>query len=159
MPTSAVHPASRLDDEFQATQRLVEILKQEQSQLAGADIDGLTALTEEKSKAVAQLSELALARHHALSAAGYPASEVGMQQWVDTGTAGNTGISKKWNELLAAMRAAKEMNRTNGVLIGTHLGRNQAALNVLQTNPQSGNLYGPDGQSSVRPAGRGVVIG
>jgi flagellar biosynthesis protein FlgN len=158
MSKPASHPASQLDQEFQAAQRLVEILKQEQLHLIGADIDGLTALTDEKSKALAQLAELAQSRHQSLTAAGFSGSESGMQKWIEAPGHG-AAAGKTWNELLAAMRAAKDMNRTNGVLINTHLGRTQAALNVLHANPQGAGLYGPDGQSSVRPVGRGLVLG
>lgn len=162
MPTSAANRATsvaaQLLQETEATERLVAMLKQEQEHLINADIERLTALAEEKSKAVSQLSELATLRHRRLAEAGLPANEEGMQHWI-TRLAPNAPALAAWSRLLELMSSAKELNRTNGVLINSHLARNQTALNVLQRSAQGGEFYGPNGQASVKPAGRGLVVG
>ena len=56
-------------------------------------------------------------------------------------------------------RQAKEINRVNGLLISSHIARNQSALNVLRVQTGSGNFYGPDGQATARGVGRGLVVG
>lgn len=161
MPSSAAYPAAQLAEECQLASHLVALLQQEQACLIQADIDGLTGLTEQKSKAVATLSELAAARHHSLASLAFPANETGMQQWLST--ASPTSREKRsWEELLEKMQAAKELNRTNGILIHTHMARNQSALHVLHGNAphaQGSTLYGPNGQSTAKPVGRGLVVG
>src|SRR3990167_8903191 len=139
-------PAHSLNEEQQEANRLLQVLKQEQALLIGADIDQLAALTEQKAKIVARMTELASGRHRALGAAGFDAAESGMKAWLARAPA-PSAIAKSWNELLELARAAKEMNRTNGVLINRQMTRNQDALSVLQGNRQGGNLYGPNGQS------------
>ncbi len=152
------HPAAHLVEEIEAADRLVALLKQEQEYLIKADIEGLTALTEEKAKAVSAMSELATARHRSLASAGLPATEEGMQQWMKS-VAPTAPAGRSWSRLLDRMRSAKELNRTNGILITTHLSRNQSALNVLQQNVRGDAFYGPNGQATVKPSGRGLVVG
>lgn len=154
----ASNPATHLAQEIEAADRLVALLKQEQEHLIKADIDGLTALTDEKTRAVSAMSELAMARHRSLASAGLNATEEGMQQWIK-GVASTAPASRAWSRLLELMRSAKELNRTNGILINTHLSRNQAALGVLQQNTKGGEFYGPNGQATVKPTGRGLVVG
>jgi flagellar biosynthesis protein FlgN len=162
MPISAASRASnaaeQLQQEIDTTEALVAMLKQEQEHLINADIEHLTALAEEKSKVVSQLSELAMARHRRLAEAGLPANEEGMQRWMKR-LAPNAPALAAWSRLLELMSSAKELNRTNGILINSHLARNQTALNVLQRSAQGGEFYGPNGQASVKPAGRGLVVG
>lgn len=151
-------PADSLEAEVRIAHALLTVLQQEQAHLIDASIPELETLTQEKSSLVAQLSSLAASRHEALAATGYQATESGMQYWMETRA--EAVVADTWQTLLDAMRAAQEMNRTNGLLITTHLGHNQASLNVLQSkDSDSGNLYGPSGHASTRLAARGLIIG
>lgn len=155
---ATMSPVSGLKAELQSAHDLLTLLQQEQSQLIEANISELETLTEKKSHLLTQLSRLAASRHAALADNGYQATESGMQYWIDTKAA--TAIANTWQTLLSAMRDAQEINRTNGLLINTHLGHNQASLNALQAkNNNSGNLYGPNGHSSTRVTTRGLIIG
>lgn len=158
MQSTVPEAAAKLNEEQVAARHLVALLTREQAQLIEADIDGLTVTTNEKAKAVAQMTELAMARHRALGGSGYDANEAGMRAWVDA-TPEGAAAAKAWGELLALATAAKELNRTNGMLINTHMIRNQGAINALQVNAQGGSFYGPDGQATARAVGRGVVVG
>src|SRR4051812_40006900 len=147
MHSSGISPADNLSKEGEATRSLLDLLKKEQAELIDANIEGLTALTEEKAKVVAHMAALAASRHQALVAAGYPAKEEGMQAWLQSQEA-DTSDHESWTALLALTKEAKELNRVNGLLVNKHMVRNQAAMNVLRTNTHGGNFYGPDGQSS-----------
>lgn len=151
-------PADSLNEENQAASRLLQVLKQEQALLIEADIDQLAAVTEQKSKLVTHMAELASKRHKALGAAGFEPRESGMQPWLAS-SATPSASTKSWNDLLELARAAKELNRTNGVLINRQMARNQDALGALQGNRQGGNLYGPNGQSTTKTTTRGLVVG
>lgn len=157
MNQTGTSPAHKLHEENRMARMLLDLLKKEQSQLVAADITALTALTEEKNQLLARMSELAAERHAALAAAGFAATEQGMQAWLDT--LQPPTARQSWKELLDTARSAKEINRSNGLLIGKHMARNQSALNVLKGGQQGQALYGPDGQSAVSPAGRGLAIG
>ncbi len=151
-------PACFLEEEVQSAYDFLVLLRQEQSKLIDANIHELESLTEKKSHLVAQLSHLAGSRHEALAATGYLATESGMQYWIET--KGDSALASKWQILLGIMRDAQEVNRTNGLLINTHLGNNQLRLNALQPSDDKGdNLYGPSGHSSTRPSARGLILG
>jgi flagella synthesis protein FlgN len=157
MESFGTNPAGSLNEENKAARSLLQLLQQEQDQLVAAKIDGLVNLTEEKAKIVARMSELAAARHNALAKAGYEAKETGMKAWLEKNA--TSAINKAWGELLSLARRAKEMNRTNGLLISQHLVRNQVALSVLQGGSQAGGFYGPDGQTKKQSTLRGLAIG
>lgn len=150
-------PAHQLQEEIRLARTLLDLLKEEQARLIAAEIDALTVLTEEKSRLVARMSEFAAERHHALLAAGFAATEEGMQAWLESRQPET--VRQSWQELLQLAKSAKDLNRSNGLLIGKHLARNQSALNVLKGGPQGQPLYGPNGQSAVTSAGRGLAIG
>jgi len=150
-------PAHSLKEEIALTAELISILKQEQAQLIAADINGLIAVTEEKSRVVVRISELTAQRYRALAIAGFDAKEGGMKAWLN-GIEENGAAESSWRELLKLAQAVKTINSTNGLLISKHMTHNQQALNVLRGNPGS-NFYGPNGQatSTLRP--RGLVVG
>lgn len=149
-------PAASLGEEISIGNTLLQLLKQEQEHLIHANLDGLTGVTEEKTSAVARMTALALHRHRTLAAAGFEASESGMQRWVATAPA---AVIKSWDDLLGIARQAKELNRTNGLLINQHITRNQNALNVLQGNQNGGGMYGPNGQATSKNSSRTLVVG
>lgn len=151
-------PGAILAGEQQAAGSLLQLLKQEQAALVDADVERLSSLTGEKAKLAAQMSQLAKQRHGLLAAAGFEASEAGMQEWLNSPRA-SAADSKAWGDLLALVQEANELNRVNGLLIGQHLARNQAALNILQGNAENGGMYGPNGQAATKVGSRRLVVG
>lgn len=151
-------PASSLNEEIALTAELVGILQQEQAHLVAADINGLVAITEQKSRVVSGISELTLQRYSRLARSGYKAMEGGMRAWLDATTPHDTECEHAWGELLKLAQSVKSLNNTNGILIGKHMAYNQSALNVLRGTRASG-FYGPDGQTTTNTARRGVVVG
>lgn len=150
--------AQTLAEEVLAAGTLLDLLRQEQAHLVDANIDELIKVTEEKTKIVARMGELSLGRHRSLASAGLEASDEGMQKWAGSPAADPTA-AQSWKALLELAREAKELNRTNGLLIGRHLARNQSALNILQGSGQGGNMYGPNGQAASHSGSRRLVIG
>lgn len=156
MQSRGSDPGAQLEREYEVSNALLTLLRQEQASLVEADIGSVADLLNEKSLLVAQATDLAVARHHALAAAGYEASEAGMQAWI---AGQNLETVQSWNRLLELAREAKEINRTNGLLISQQMVRNEAALNVLRGGEPGGNVYGPNGQTAVRPVSRSRVMG
>lgn len=159
MTQHGASPARTLEEELAGARRLLSLLQQEQKHLIEADIEQLERLTEEKAVVVASLFELAKARHDSLRTSGYRGAESDMQAWLDSIPSSDPSFAatrKRWGELLQVSQSAKELNRVNGVLIGTHLARNQTALNALRVGSDAGNLYGPDGQHGKGTTIRGI---
>jgi flagellar biosynthesis protein FlgN len=162
MAFSTPTPGDTLAQERDTARQLMDVLMEEQNQLVKANIDELNPLVGKKSALVAKMSELAKMRMSALAKSGYPAEEVGMQKWMDspsTAVKDKVALNKTWHEIQALVRSAKELNRTNGLLIRTHLSRSQAALQVLQGNQGGAQVYGRNGQTSVQTSSRSVVVG
>jgi flagella synthesis protein FlgN len=153
----ATSPMSSLREELNLMTELLDLMRQEQHHLIGADIDSLGGVTARKSELVGQLSALATTRHAALAAAGFEAREEGMRAWLAAG--GADGADALWDELLQQTRAAKEANRVNGLLINRHLAHTRGALNALRPPAQGGNTYGPSGQTTSSPTSRRLIIG
>lgn len=150
-------PASTLNAEQQATQSLVLVLQREQDALAAGQPEEIAELITEKANVIATMATLADQRHQTLAAFSFDASEGGMQSWLDRD--GSESEKQVWDELFALAQTARELNRLNGVLIGKQMSINQNALQILQGKSQTGNFYGPNGQSSISGTGRrlGVV--
>ena len=153
----SVTPFSSLRDEQTLMTSLLALMKQEQLHLVAADIDALSDITVRKTALIGQLSQLAQQRHQALAAAGFVAAEEGMDGWL--AVAGETDAAPLWADLLDTTRAAKEQNRLNSLLVNKHLLHTQGALNAMRPPAQSGNFYGPSGQTTTNTANRRVVIG
>lgn len=159
MHSFGTSPADSLSQEHDAVRHLTELLKLEQEHLQAADINGIASLTETKASATARMAELASWRHQALAAAGYEASEDGMKSWLQTSNASKT-TTQSWQELIELAKVAKEINRVNGTLINKQMMRNQNMLNILQFGNAQGNnhVYGPNGQTSNKSAGRHIIV-
>ena len=152
----ALRPIELLYEERDALEALLRLLQHEQTRLVEADFDALVTVTGEKAGIVSRMSELAKSRHHWLAAAGFDPDETGMRAWLEQSPAPN--VMEAWAGTLSLARAAKELNRVNGLLIGKHMSRSQQLLHVLIGQCGSGMIYGPDGQSKVIPALRSLVV-
>lgn len=152
---ATVSPKHSLQAELDKITALLDILKQEQQDLVAADIEHLTTLTPQKSHLVNEMATLATARHQALAEAGFPAMEAGMESWL--AAQHDDAANMLWQRLLDQTRAAKELNRLNGVLINKHLGQTQGALQALR--PQQTTVYGPSGMTTGGVTRRGFIAG
>jgi flagellar biosynthesis protein FlgN len=150
-------PAHTLAEEIEVAAELTACLRAEQQQLQAIDADALPQTIIGKNVLVARLTTLSGRRHRALSAAGYPASEAGMQSWLEEAQEAQPA-RPAWEQLREAMRRAQELNNTNGILINSQLARTRQALSILNQQPE-GSVYGPDGQQNVKTGNRGYVIG
>ncbi len=148
---------AQLTEENEVMTNLRFVIEQEQSLLVKSNIKNIQQLLDKKSKYISNLAALAHRRHLALASAGLAADESGMQTWLEQNPVAE--INQAWQKLLQQTRAAKEFNRTNGLLINTQLGRNQSALNVLTGSNNMSSVYGPDGQTRRSGLSRGFTAG
>jgi|GEM_PF-119465 len=153
-----------LNQEIGAARELTDVLQEEQNHLLSASIDELEPLVAKKASLVAQLTQYTQRRHDYLKNAGYETTLAGMGTWIENSKdqPGNINIEKNWSELVSLSQSARELNRLNGMLISSHMVRNQQALSILHGNNQpNAGMYGPDGQPSRIAATplRSVVTG
>lgn len=150
-------PGATLRDEQQVIGSIVELMKTEQQLLISADADGLSTITPNKLQLAQRAATLARVRHKALAAAGFTADEAGMEPWLAVG--GSDEQRQDWNRLLELTRAAKELNRVNGMLVNRQLGQAQAALSALRGAGNGAGVYGPGGQTVSTGPSRRFVVG
>ncbi|MGV7209025.1 flagella synthesis protein FlgN [Oxalobacteraceae bacterium A2-2] len=154
MPLS---PINSLREETKVMAALLDVLRQEQQCLIAADIDTLATLTAGKSALVGQMSQLSQLRHQALEQAGHFNQDAGMDAWI--AASGETEALPMWQSLLEQTRAAKELNRVNGMLINKQMSYTQGALDALRPRGSSAAVYGPSGLTSSAPRSRGFLAG
>ena len=146
-----------LQQELTAMQQLHQKLLAEQQALVDDNTALLTQLLQEKDELLRGLAELEKNRFQLISVAGYRASADGMREFLDHHS--GSPEHSAWQELLDSAELAKEKNRTNGILIARKLAQNQAALNIFQQGSDTGSLYGPSGQTSIRSSPvKGVIV-
>jgi len=151
-------PGAHLRDEQQLMGSILELMKQEQQLLVGADADGLATLTPQKLKLAQQLAAVSRVRHNALGAAGFVAGEAGMEPWLAAG--GNAEARTQWNRLLDMTRDAKELNRVNGMLINKQMAHTTGVLNAIRGNGAGAQgVYGASGQTLAAGPSRRFVVG
>lgn len=142
--------ASCLNQEIEAAQALIQILQEEQNQLLQTSVDALEALVTQKAALVSQLTQYTKSRHESLTQSGFEPNLAGMNAWIENSKeqAESIKIEESWRELVSLTHTAKELNRLNGMLISSHMVRNQQALSILHGNKPNAGMYGPDGQPS-----------
>jgi flagella synthesis protein FlgN len=150
-------PGATLRDEQQLIGSIVELMKTEQQFLVSADADGLSTLTPKKLQLSQKAAELSRLRHKALGAAGFAATENGMEPWL--AVSGNDELRSEWNRLLELTRQAKELNRVNGMLVNKQLAHTQGMLNALRPAGNGTGVYGPGGQAMPAGPSRRFVVG
>lgn len=151
-------PLDTLHDEQHLVSSLLDLMKQEQQCLIGADTDGLNAITPRKAERMNELAVLANQRHQALGGAGFSADEAGMQAWAGQS---ERAASEAWHTLLDLTREAKEINRVNGMLINKQMTHNQNLINAMRqpANAADTTVYGRTGQASLGGPSRRFVVG
>lgn len=142
-------PTLHLVLEHEATRRFVDILQREQFALQQVDVSSLDSLTQEKTRQLEQLAELADARRGWLTLHGYSTDREGMESALHD----HPDVNAIWKDLLGLAETAVQMNKINGLLIDRHLRYNQQNLRIVRAAIQPVNLYGSDGQTQTgRPA-------
>lgn len=152
---SVLSPASLLAEELAGIKEFVALLRTEQAHLVATESEPLVALAEQKTQIATRLTNLAQRRHQMLAAAGLGDGRPAMDAWL--AKSGNAAVRRQWDELLAQAAEARNLNETNGKLIGLQMQHNQQALSTLLAASNRAMTYGPDGQQ--RPGSMGRLYG
>jgi len=145
--------------EVQLMTSLLDVLQLEEQTLVDNNAEKLEQVTSQKNLVLGDIIAIEKQRNQLLSQLGYSIDSEGIKSFLDT-TTSTPSVEQSWNTLLELSAKAKENNRTNGLLIGRQMARNQSALNTLQQSDQTGGVYGADGQArSNLGSGRGIIAG
>ena len=154
---SAIALAGLLAEELREVDAFVELLQQEQEQLAtSGNVDSLLPLVEKKSGFATRLASLSNRRDRLLADAGLEPGRAGMEALI-AADPGASALASQWQKLLAQAVEARTLNDTNGKLIARRLQHNQQALEALMSATERAATYGPDGQQ--RGGGSGRFLG
>jgi len=152
MPASSAAPVTRIAEEIEAVQVLLQLVESEQQTLLqAAGIDELQGITVKKTEVVGRIGDLTRFRYTTLSHQGYRADEAGMRDWM--ADVSDPAIRERWEFLLSVARKIKVLNQMNGQLIAKLMSQNQTILDVLGITARGAGLYGSDG----RPQGFGYL--
>lgn len=148
-------PRTDLTDHLRAerdvARRFNEVLRAEQQALIEGQVDALSDFAQQKAGLVQQSTQLAQARQRSLAGAGLPAGRPGVEAWVAAHPAART----IWADLVRHASDARQINRTNGVLIGLRLEHvTQALAALLNSVPDAMLTYSADGHSRYALGGR-----
>lgn len=142
-----------LNNELAEMQKFVALLTSEQQSLLNNDTDSLLALSDAKTRAVSQLTEMGSSRRKAL----LTNSTDTMEKWAAQHAPNSLAV---WSNIRKLAAQAQQLNSTNGELIHSRMRSNQQALNVLYTaSKNAAGLYGADGQANISSTGRHLGSG
>lgn len=149
--------AVRLDlalaEEVGKLREFIGLLKREQDFLKRGDTEALLPLIDDKTALANALASYAQSRESQLSRLGLAAGRTGMESWFTQHD--KTGkLSEIWQTLLELAAEARNLNITNGKLIGLHMQHNQQAFTALMRATNRAMTYGPDGQQQAGLGGR-----
>lgn len=153
MPTasSPIAIGRALGEEVTRIEEFIALLQREQEFLASGAVDPLLALIESKNSLANALARLAQTRERILMELGLPTGREGMEAWLEK--SGTAADRQAWTRLLELAAQARELNATNGKLIGLQMQHNQQALAALMSAVDRVTTYGPDGQQQAAALG------
>jgi len=146
-------PGPSLNDEINRLREFIVLLEREQDLLKQGDTESLLPLIESKNTLANSLAAFAQARAGQLSRLGLDTGRVGMEAWLSRQDQ-SSKLREAWQTLLDLAAQARNLNLTNGKLIGLHMQHNQQAFSALMSASNRAMTYGPDGQQQAGLGGR-----
>lgn len=139
--------AAIIDQEILLVSRFIELLLDEQTCLKQATPELLQPITAEKEPLIATLNQLEAERNQELKNTVETSGQQAMVKWL-VQSPQNMNTTVHWEKLLKLAREAKALHEINIQLISLHLARTNAALSILNSQPESRILYDSYGHSA-----------
>ncbi|PMR77033.1 flagella synthesis protein FlgN [Billgrantia endophytica] len=136
-----------LDEQQQRLKALVELLEQERSLLAAAEIDGkrLADIAEHKQTRLQKLEATETLRQSVQRRLGYADGPAGARQ-----AALEAGCLDDWERTLERTREAHRLNTLNGELVTLRMGQNKRLLAFIHQAAEK-TVYGASGRVAAQP--------
>lgn len=145
--------AAVIGREIELISRFLQLLRDEQAALQRIDPGPLPEIASAKSALVDQLNNLEEERRRMIGLAVGENARQAMEAWL-TAHPGEKAIIRDWQTLLSLSAEAREQHQLNAGLVAMHLQQTNEALAILTRQPPQAELYGSDGQTSLRGSGR-----
>lgn len=145
--------AAVIGREIELISRFLQLLKDEQAALQRIDPTPLPDIASSKAALVDQLNNLEEERQRMIGIAAGENARQAMEAWL-AGHPGEKTITREWQTLLSLSAEARELHQLNAGLVAMHLQQTNEALAILTRQPPQAELYGSDGQTSLRGSGR-----
>ncbi len=143
-----MHP--RLDELLTATrecsQRLLEVLQDEDLALRRTDADRIDQITAAKQALVREMESYQAAQDRFLATHKIPPGPRGMEDYLQT-LPGDAPERATWRSLQTLIDQCRNRNRINGGLVALSRQHVQQALEILKGSPETGPIYGRNGEA------------
>lgn len=141
--------ARLLDEQIEAMQAVRDSLEAERQALAARDGEALLKAVNGKAASLASADTVEGRRQALLDRLGI-ADRPGRGR----GFSADTGISQRWQQVLALTQQCRALNDANGQMIRGQRRRVEGTLRILRGEPVAPAEYGPAGESRARSAPR-----
>lgn len=133
------------------SQRLLDVLQEEDLALRRADADGIDLVTSAKQALIQEMESHQLAQDRFLATHALPPGPQGMQRYLETLSA-DAPEQTTWSNLQALAIECRNRNETNGGVLALSRRHVRQALEILKGSPETGPIYGRNGEalSAVR---------
>ncbi|MDX1655068.1 MAG: flagellar protein FlgN [Candidatus Competibacteraceae bacterium] len=137
-----------LQEEAQATQRLLEVLTREFQALKSGRPEALESVTGEKQACIEALQTQALRRVQHLSQQGLPKDSAGLEAYIrQLQGEQHRDLQQHWARLLESTQAARRQNEINGAIITASRQHTERALMALRGPRGNTCTYGQDARA------------
>ncbi len=130
----------------ECSQRLLDILQEEELVLRSADADEIDRITTAKQALILEMESHQRAQDSFLAAHNLPPGPQSMERYLKTLPA-EAPERAAWGELQALVSQCRIRNEINGSIVGLSRNHVRQALEILKGSPETGTIYGPDGEA------------
>lgn len=141
-----------LDQQVEAAQLLLGVLREERAALTGSDPDALTSIVRSKDAARSQLELLEQERRRLSMALGLGVDRRDFEAACGDRSPAALATQPKWQALAGLLAQCRDLNQTNGMTVSALRRRVLQASSLLRGESMPAAIYGPGG--STQPGGR-----
>ncbi len=141
------------------TTQLLACLNKEYEALKARSLEQLQKLAIEKQEYLTELEQLSQKSRELLEKSSYPASSVGVDDFVkECESHGMSGVEKRWHELGDVLQQCQRQNRINGDIIQMSRQNVRHALDIIYNSGGENSSYGPAGKYEHKHLKRTVNV-
>ena len=133
------------------SERLLDLLQEEDHALRRTDADDIDRISAAKQTLIREIESHQRALDRFLAASNLPAGPPGMQAYLET-LPDDAPERAAWKEIQALAGQCRDRNEVNGGVLALSRQHVQQALQILKGSPETGPIYGRNGEalSTVR---------
>lgn len=130
----------------ECSQRLLDVLQQEDRALRRTDTDSIDQITAAKQALILEMESHQRAQDRFLAAHNLPPGPLGIQRHLETLPA-DAPEQSAWKSLKALITQCRNRNEINGGILALSRQHVQQSLDILKGSPETGPIYGRNGEA------------